>query len=553
MKKENNKATLKWIYCRIKRFLPFVAIFSLISVVLSLSLIGIAILSKNIFDIATNNGKSHLLFYGVVILGIIIFQIVLNGAHTVMLACANGKLTMSLRKHLFAKLFYKKYDKITGYHSGDILNRITSDVDVLVSGVFSIIPNTVSMLTKIIAGALTMFLMEPKAAILVLLIGVIFPAIGRFMSKRYKYIHKECQQTEGKSRSFMQECFENIVVIKTFIKENPFSKKLENYLYKNYRFKIKRAKLSAVTHLSLYSFFTLGYYGIMLWGAAGIAAGTMTYGTMMAFLQLVAQLRAPLQNVSGIMPQYYSAIASAERLMELENIDDEPPLSNEDYNEILNKGFKTIDINNICFSYDDEEILENCSFTAHKGKITAITGGSGSGKSTLFKLILGLYEAQAGDITIDGKTKIDASLRGLFAYVPQRNMILSGTIRENLTLCNGNITDEELEKATRTAEIFELINSLPNGFETQLSERGEGLSEGQLQRISIARALLTDAPILLLDEATAALDEKTESKVLANIKKLTDKTVIFITHRNTSLDVCDSIVNVNNKKIEVIK
>ena len=221
--------------------------------------------------------------------------------------------------------------------------------------------------------------------------------------------------------------------------------------------------------------------------------------------------------------------------------------------EKIKKSFSGLEVKDITFAYKNELILKNCSFEAEKGKITAITGESGSGKSTIFKIILGLYEPQNGDITVNGNIPLDTSLRGLFAYVPQGNMVLSGTIRENITLCNESVSREDLIKAAKAAEIYELISSMPEGFDTVISERGGGLSEGQIQRISIARALLTDAPVLLLDEATSALDEATETKVLSNIKALNGKTVLFVTHRNTSLKVCDKIIRVEDKKFGVIK
>ena len=291
----------------------------------------------------------------------------------------------------------------------------------------------------------------------------------------------------------------------------------------------------------------------MLWGADGIAKGVMTYGTLTAFLQLINQLRAPLQNVSGILPQYYSALASAERLMELEvGETDKPAVHKEKLNEVI-EGFSSVELTGVDFAYKDEPILIGCTFSVPKGKITALTGESGSGKSTVFKLVLGLYEPQNGEITINGNIPLDTSLRGLFAYVPQGNLVLSGSIRDNITLCNNETDEQKLIEACKAAEIYDLILSTPDGFDTELSERGAGLSEGQIQRISIARALLTDAPVLLLDEATSALDEETETKVLSNIKAMSDKTVLFVTHRNTSLKVCDRIVHVENKEFKVIK
>ena len=542
--KENNGRALKWIYCRIRRYIPLTAAVSVISALSALSFVALALITKRVMDIATGDTSGSLLKSGILLFAVIAIQVLLSAAQSILNAYSNGKQTIAFRNYLFGVLCRKKYADISAYHSGDILNRFTSDIDTVVTSSVNIIPNVVSIATKIVAGIGTMLFMNPYIAAAVLLCGVTFPAIGRAINKRYKYMHKECQRTEGRTRAFLQECFENIVVIKTFISEAPFIKKLDSYMDDNFRLKIKRTSISVMANISLYALFTAGYYAVLLWGAGGLSGGTLTYGTLMAFLQLISQLRAPLQNVSGILPQYYSALASAERLMELEGAADEPFPAAAERLEKIKEDFRTLEIKNLFFGYAGESVLRDFSLCAKRGNITAITGESGSGKSTLFKLILGLYEPQSGNITINGEIPLDASLRGLFAYVPQGNMVLSGTVRENITMNNRAVTDEQIERAARAAEIYDYIISLPDGFETHLAERGAGLSEGQIQRISIARALLTNAPILLLDEATSALDEETETRVLANIKSMTDKTVLFITHRNTSLKVCDRIVHV---------
>lgn len=542
--KENNGRALKWIYCRIRRYIPLTAAVSVVSALSALSFVALALITKRVMDIATGDTSGSLLKSGILLFAVIAIQVLLSAAQSILNAYSNGKQTIAFRNYLFGVLCRKKYADISAYHSGDILNRFTSDIDTVVTSSVNIIPNVVSIATKIVAGIGTMLFMNPYIAAAVLLCGVTFPAIGRAINKRYKYMHKECQRTEGRTRAFLQECFENIVVIKTFISEAPFIKKLDSYMDDNFRLKIKRTSISVMANISLYALFTAGYYAVLLWGAGGLSGGTLTYGTLMAFLQLISQLRAPLQNVSGILPQYYSALASAERLMELEGAADEPFPAAAERLEKIKEDFRTLEIKNLFFGYAGESVLMDFSLCAKRGNITAITGESGSGKSTLFKLILGLYEPQSGSITVNGEIPLDASMRGLFAYVPQGNMVLSGTVRENITMNNRTVTDEQIERAARAAEIYDYIISLPDGFETRLAERGAGLSEGQIQRISIARALLTNAPILLLDEATSALDEETETRVLANIKSMTDKTVLFITHRNTSLKVCDRIVHV---------
>lgn len=553
MKKENNKATLKWIYARTKRFLPAVAVTSLISAFTAVSYVLLALITKRVLDIATKDAAGSLAAAGTALFAVIAVQVILSACQSLLNAYVNGRLTLSLRSYLFTLICRKRYLQISRYHSGDILNRLTSDVDVVVSSSVSIIPSVVSTVAKITAGIGAMIFMNPIIAAVILVLGITVPAIGRAINKKYKYMHKECQRTEGKTRSFMQECFENIVVIKSFASEKPFVKRLTVFMEDNFRLKIKRTGISVLASICLYTFFTAGYYAVLLWGAGGLAAGTLTYGTLMAFLQLISQLRAPLQNVSGILPQYYSALASAERLIELEKTEDEKPPLEKESADRLKDNFESLEINGLCFGYGREAVIENCSFKIEKNKITAVTGESGSGKSTLFKLILGLYSPTAGSITVNGKIPVDASVRGLFAYVPQGNMVLSGTVKDNITLCNPDVDEERLINAAKAAEIYDYISSLPDGFDTVLSERGAGLSEGQIQRISIARALLTEAPVLLLDEATSALDETTETHVLENIKAMSAKTVVFITHRNTSLKVCDRIIRVENKKFAALK
>lgn len=551
--KQSNRVVLKWIFKRSKKYLPLVFLMSLSAIMSALSAVYLALLSKDLLDIVTGDSEKKFLNIAILLFFVVFVEVFLMGAETLMRAYATGKFTISMRDYLFKIVSRRKYSDISLYHSGDLLNRFTSDNDIIVTNIVSIIPNIVFMIAKIVGGISTMLVLDPKIALIILSFGVLVPALGRIINRKYKQLHKKCQKTEGEVRSFAQECFENIVVLKIFEGEDSLSGKLGKLLKENFRLKMKRSTISLVTHLSLYTFFTAGYYAVMVWGASNIASGIITYGTLMAFLQLVQQLRAPMQNISGIVPQYYATIASAERLMEIESGDYDLPPAEKDRIETIKREFSGISVRNISFGYKDELILKNCSFEVPKGKITAITGESGSGKSTIFKIILNLYTPSEGEIIVNDNIKIDTSLRGIMSYVPQGNMVLSGSIRENITLCNDAIPDEDIIKAAKAAEIYDYIESLPDGLDTKLSERGAGLSEGQIQRIAIARAFLTDAPLLLLDEATSALDEATETKVLNNIKAMSDKTVLFVTHRNTSLKACDRIIHVENKVFKLIK
>ena len=537
----NKQTSLKWIYTQTKPFIPYIIIISTFNIIASLAYIFLAKLSQQIIDTACDSTKHAFIVGSVMLFGLILLHITIEAAVSVISTHAATKMNISLKNYMFTQLMKKKYVNISQYHSGDLLNRFSSDAEIVVNGSIGIIPSLISMLTKIIAGVAALCIQNYYFAFAVLIIGFVFPLVGRLLSKKYKHLHKDVQQTEGITRSFLQESFANIVVVKTFGGVKPFLLKLNDFLETNRKLRIKKSIFSTIISAMLFLMFSFGYYGVLVWGATQIATGAMTIGTLVYFLQLISVLRAPLQNISGVIPKYYSTLASAERLIELELLEDEQTALQSNSFE-----FENIIANKLTFAYTNEIVLRENNFDIKQGTITAVTGRSGSGKSTLFKLLLGLFPATAGILSFDGEIPIDETTRNMFSYVPQGNMIISGTIRDNITLCDSTVSDEEVIKAAKTAVIYDFIKSLPNGFDTVLSERGQGLSEGQVQRIAIARALLFNAPIILLDEATSALDEQTETQLLRNMKNLSNKTILFITHRNTSLNVCDKVLHLSN-------
>lgn len=543
-----NKQTInKWIFNQVRPFIPWIILISGLNVAVALLYVYLADLSQQIIDSAGVNTAHTFMIGSALIFAVIVLHIFIESINTVLLTNITTKMNIRLKNYMFTRLMKKKYINIAQYHSGDLLNRFSSDVDVVVSGSVSLIPSLVSMLTKIIAGVAALCVENYRFAFAVLIVGFIFPLIGRLLSKKYKHLHKDVLNTEGITRSFLQESFANIIVVKTFGGEKPFLLKLNEYLENNRKLRIKKSVFSVLISASLYMLFSFGYYGILVWGAMQIAAELMTIGTLVYFLQLISVLRAPLQNISGIIPKYYSCVASAERLIELEQLEDETVAASTTQ---ANIDFNKIVATNLTFAYTNEIVLKNNNFTIDRGSITAVTGRSGSGKSTLFKLLLGLFPTTAGKLSFDSEIPINETTRYMFSYVPQGNMIISGTIRDNITLCDSTVKDDDIINAAKAAVIFDYIKTLPNGLDTVISERGQGLSEGQVQRIAIARALLFDAPIILLDEATSALDETTEKELLNNLKTLTDKTILFITHRNTSLDVCDKVLFLNDGTFE---
>lgn len=550
--KNRSVNALKWIYKYTGRQLWWVVFLSVITGLISLGFIWLALVSQEIIDIATGDIEGSLIFTASKIVFIIILQAVLNILYCNILIRAVGKIDIKIKQGLFNCLLNKKWTKINEYHSGELLNRFTSDVDIIINGIVSIVPSGIALATRLIAGLAVLFAIEPKLTIVVVVFGIFIGFASKVYSKHFKYLHKALQNANGVVRSFIQECIENVVVIKSFANNDIVASRLKNKQLDALKLMYKKQTVSNIADTGVYILFTGGYYAALIWGALRISAGSITFGTLTAFLQIIEQIKSPMRNMSGLVPAFYSMIASSERLIELENIEDEPKsVQNLSANELYNS-MSSINFENITFAYKDDVVLDNASTTINKGEIVAIAGPSGIGKSTMMKLILALIQPQKGSLYIktqNGNIPVDASLRKLYAYVPQGNMILSGTIRENIGFCKPNATDDEIINSAKLAMIWDFINTLPQGLDTVIGERGLGLSEGQIQRISIARAFLCDAPILLLDEATSALDEYNETELIKNIRGLKNKTCIIISHRHKTIEMCDRVVYFDNKKL----
>lgn len=555
---EKKKITsLQWIYMYGKKSLGAVCLLAVFSGLIAGSFILLALVSSAILDIATGSREGNIWIQVLFLILLILFQAVLNIVSSNVRIRVTTKIEMRIRQGVFSMILKKQYGEVNKIHSGEILNRLTSDVDIVVNGIVSLIPQAISMLTKIVAGLVVLFSIDARFTGLVLAVGGLVCIFSRIYSRHFKYLHKGVQRTNGVVRSYMQECLENIVVIKSFVNEQAVCGKLNDFQRDNYKIRIKRNAISNIANTLVYVMFTAGYYAALAWGALQISAGVMTFGTLTAFLQIIQQIKAPFRNVSGLIPQYYSMQASAERLMELEEMEEEQAESKISDVHRFQKEFRAITAEDVVFSYvEGEPVLENVSLRIEKGELLAIVGESGIGKSTLMKLLLHLMPCDKGHLYLEtdsGKIEIDAGTRNVFSYVPQGNMIMSGTIRDNITFCNEDVTDEEIKRAAQTACIWEFIETLPNGLDTVLTERGEGLSMGQVQRIAIARAILDDAPILLLDECTASLDKDTEWQVLQNLKKMNTKTIICISHTSAGIACCDRVLQIENKKFTEVE
>lgn len=543
--------THRWIWQAARGEAGVILLQTVISAVVSLSFVFFAIVSRRVIDMATGAMPGNMWMQNALLIGILAAQALLHIINNLLQARTVGRLEMRMRERVFSALFRKKWQEVSAHSSGDVLNRLTGDVTVTVNGMTSLIPQAVSLLTRLAASLTVLLMMDKLFCGIVLAVGLTVLAAARLYGKSMKKLHRAFQETEGDSRFFMQECVENWTVVQSFGVLDWVRRRLADLQKKNFRLRMLRARIGSVAGTVVYLLFSGCYYIALAWGAWRLATGVITFGTLTAFLQIVQQVQTPFRSMSGVLPQYYNMLASAERLMELENLPDEPPA----LPLPRDTAFSELTVSNLTFLYDREPIFNGATLTVHRGEFVAIAGYSGVGKSTFFKLLLGFLEPQDGHIlcrTTAGDLPVGTATRSLFSYVPQGNLLLSGTIRQNLTFCCETATEEEIWNAAAAADIADFIRQLPEGLDTVLGERGLGLSEGQLQRLAIARGVLHGAPILLLDEATSALDEATERRVLAALHALPDKTCICITHRTAALEICDTVVHIRDGKFEEV-
>ena len=538
-----------WIWQIARRESGYIVLLSVLTGLSSAAMVVFALISRRVVDVATGDAQGSLAVSVAWLIGVLVAQIVVDIAANYLSAWIAGRLEMRMKDRVFASVFRKRWQDVSRFHSGELLNRLNSDSHVVVGGVVSFLPKLVSLVTRLAACLTVLAVLDVRFTAIMLGFGALLLLGSRLYGKKVKQLHKDCQESDGAARSFMQEGLENWMMIQSFEGGDYVRARLSDRLRVYFTRFVRRNRWSSAASGVLHLLFSGSYYAALAWGAFRLAAGTITYGTLTAFLQVVGQIRMPFMNMSGIMPQYYNMLASAERLIDLEQLPDEP--RDEAAGICLRDRLPdALELVGVSFAYETERaILKDASLTVRRGEFVALTGFSGIGKTTLFKLMLGFYAPQSGSLTAvmqDERYPLGAGTRGLFAYVPQQSILLSGTIRENIAFCCPDVAEDAIWAAAKTAAIDDVIRALPQGLDTRIGERGAGLSEGQLQRLAIARAVLSDAPVLLLDEVTASLDEATEEQVLRNLRGLPDKTCICISHRSAALQVCDRVIRVED-------
>lgn len=531
-------AARKWIWQTAKPQLPLLVLLIVGNALSSVCAVSVALFSKQIVDAAQNGDFTALLRAGAVLLCVVLLQIGLRILDNSLAVRVSGRLEMACKRRLFSAILQKEYSAVTAYHSGELMTRLTSDITVVTDNATVLLPTAISMLTRLVLAFAVIASLDMRFALLILAAGAVLFASSRAFRGKIKKLHKTVQASDGRLRAFLQESIESLLAVQVFGVQSKVMREADVRQTDNFDAKIRRNRWSIAANAGFLALFSFGTLLTLLWCGWKLAAGTITFGTLTALLQLVNQVQTPLTNLSGLMPKYYSMLSSAERLMEIEALPDETHTHTE---SAPVRNFESARFRGVSFAYGQNEVFTDADFEIRKNDFVVISGISGIGKSTLFKLLLGVLTPAGGEITVTagGHTyPADKNTRGLFAYVPQGNLLFSGTVRDNIRFIKEDATDEEVLRAAQIACADTFLDELPEGLDTPLGEGGRGLSEGQMQRIAVARAILTDAPVLLLDEATSALDEETEARLLQNIRALENKTCLIISHKKAAYAVC---------------
>jgi ABC-type multidrug transport system fused ATPase/permease subunit len=509
-------------------------------------------LCKRFIDVTIRQGTTNDIIVMIVALVAIVIGVILCRQLYYYLGIKDkAKQTTDVRLRIFSYLFRRQMFDQKEMHSGDVTSRLEKDIDVVSDATTSLLPDITVTLFQLTGAFLLMQSMDTRLAWALLLLTPLFVIVGKLIGRKMRMMTLDIRKQESIIQMLVQETMEHNAVLRSLESGDWITDRLDD-MQQDLRVKIrKRARFTVISRLLIGSSFSLGYIMAFVWGALQLRSGVITFGVMTSFLQLVSQIQNPILQMLNMMPQFIQASASIDRLEELEQVEVENETTND--TNFTNLGYAEIGVKveDVSFQYadGDREILSHFSFDFKPGSKTALMGHTGAGKTTLFRLLLALTKPNAGTMTVydsQGQQAISEQTRSNFVFVPQGNTLMSGTIRYNLLLARPDATDEALEDVLHTA-MADFVLDLPDGLDTECGERGSGLSEGQAQRIAIARGLLRPGGILLLDEISASLDEATERELYRRLfAKYPGKTMIFITHRPVVCELCDQVIKLRS-------
>lgn len=567
--KKSGVNVLPWLWQVSGLYKIGIAALFILQVVFGICGVVSAMLFRALIDAAVDGGRSGFFMAGLLLAGLFFGEDILHAVSRFLYEWTRASLENRLKERLFSCLLHKDYAAVTAVHSGEWVTRLTSDTVVVAGGMVDILPSLGGMMARLLGALGALFFLQPAFFYILIPAGLLMILVTASLRKVLKRLHKKIQEANGEVLSFLQERLESLMIVRVFSMEKQTDEDAAQRMDKHKAARLKRNLFSNVCNLGFGFIVDAGYLLSAVYCGYGILNGTISYGTFTAVLQLVGQVQSPFAGITGVIPQYFAMTASAERLMEAEAYRDdgnENKLLASKIKQFYDEQFESLGVQNACFSYrstDDKGqgaesfyVIDHLNLEIQKGEYVAFTGPSGCGKSTFLKLLMCLYPLDEGRRYIKAKKDekaeeyaLTSMWRGLFAYVPQGNQLMSGTIREIIAFGEPSAMaqNDNLMRALQIACADEFVSKLEHGIDTCLGERGAGLSEGQMQRIAIARAIFSDRPILILDEATSALDEATEQRLLENLQQMTDKTVLLITHRPAALRICNREIGMSGE------
>lgn len=550
---------IKWIYSVPGRSKFYVFLLMILQTASGAIGVFYALFMKDIVDNAVSGDKQGFIYSIVRIIILIVINIAFYASINRVTELAKSTIENKFKGRLFDNILKRDYAEVTAIHSGEWINRMTNDAVLVANGCVEIVPSICGMVVRMISALVLIIVIDWRIAVVMVPAGILVGLLAYACRKKLKKMHKEVQEADGKFRIFIQENIASLIMIRSFATQVQTAAEAEEKMADHKNIRMKRNLFSNMTSSGFSLAMNAMYFLGVFYGGMGILAGTITYGTLMAITQLISQIQGPIVSITGMIPRIFTITASAERLMEIEGYK-KAEISNcsrDEINSYYRDTFEGIGIKNGFFAYkgatdDMPQVIENFNIDIDKGQYIAFTGHSGCGKSTVLKLIMNIYDLDSGSLYVkEGgeQVPITGPARNLFAYVPQGNLLMNGTVRDIICFSDKSRSNDEeaIDKALKIACADEFVYALEQGIDTVLKERGTGLSEGQMQRLAVARAIFSERPILILDEATSALDEVTEEKLLTNLRSMTDMTVIIVTHRKKALTICDRVFDFSER------
>ena len=545
--RSNQYQYAKWLVQYAKPYMGRITVMMMFNLLYTVVGLVMVTLTKRIIDEATEGNPIITLIVCYLILTIGLQLVSVFG--TLMNTMLTEKFSFGIRKQIYEKIIHSHWMDVKKYHTGDLMTRLTSDAGNVADGIIGTIPSIIQLIVELLLVFITLFSYSPLLACFALLVAPVAAVSSWWFGRKLKRLQVKVQESEAAYRSFLQESLANLLIVKAFANEEYSTQRLTQLRKERFGWVYRRTKMGLISSTAMSMSFQVGYIVAFAYGAIQISRKAITYGTMSVFLTLVNRVQAPVMGLAQQIPRVVSILASAGRIMELQELPleekEEEPLA------VVQAG---VDVSGLTFGYTQDNVLENVSLHIAPGEFVAVIGESGIGKTTLIRIIMSFMSNIQGSVTFyneKGETqKANAATRNFIAYVPQGNTLFSGTVRENIRMGNLNATEEEMNEALNLAAAYDFVQELPKGIDTVIGERGHGLSEGQAQRIAIARAFVKKAPFLILDEATSSLDEATEQEVIRGLQRLTPRpTCLVITHRKSILKYCDREIKIANKTI----